>query len=251
MHHFLIDGLKICFYCGSRSTKKNGTFRGKQRFKCFDCGRQFIYRKSLDVDKLYNDYLFGKQTIRQLSIYYGISESTVRRKLSLKRSTRIISRDKNVVVLMDTTYWGRKFGVVVMKDSLSGKILWRKFIYGKETLSDYKEGVYWLVLNNFKIEGIVCDGLRGMFQMFSKYKVQMCQFHQLQIVRRYLTRTPELEASKELLSIANLLCHTDKESFIGLFEEWYIKWPEFLKERTKDRKTGKVIIHILNFAVLI
>lgn len=203
------------------------------------------------MDKLYNDYLFGKQTIRQLSIHYGISESTVRRKLSLKRSTRIISRDKNVVVLMDTTYLGRKFGVVVMKDSLSGKILWRKFIYGKETLSDYKEGVYWLVLNNFKIEGIVCDGLRGMFQMFSKYKVQMCQFHQLQIVRRYLTRTPELEASKELLSIANLLCHTDKESFIGLFEEWYIKWSEFLKERTKDRKTGKVIIHILNFAVLI
>lgn len=166
-------------------------------------------REKLDTDKHYDDYLFGKQTIRQLSIHYNVSESTVRRKLSFKRSTRIISRDKDVVVLMDATYWGKKFGVVVMKDSLTGKVLWRKFINGKETLADYK--------------------------------VQMCQFHQVQIVKRYLTQSPELEASKELLSIAKMLCHTDKESFTGLFEEWCMKWSGFLKERTRDKKTGKSI----------
>jgi hypothetical protein len=203
------------------------------------CKRQFIDRKKIDVDRLYDDYLFGKQTIQQLSVHYNVSESTVRRKLSSKRPTRIISRDKNVVVLMDATYWGKKFGVVVMKDSLTGKVLWRKFINGKETLADYKEGLDWLLLNDFKIEGIVCDGLRGMFQMFSQYKVQMCQFHQVQIVKRYLTQSPELEASKELLSIAKMLCHTDKESFTGLFEEWCMKWSGFLKERTRDKKTGK------------
>ena len=159
--------------------------------------------------------------------------------MSLKRSKRVISRDKNVIVLMDTTYWGRNFGVVVMKDSRTGKILWRKFIDRKETLSDYKEGVDWLLSNNFKIEGIVCDGLRGMFQLFRRYRVQMCQFHQVQIVKRYLTRHPELEASKELLSIVKMLCHTDKESFIGIFEHWCNTWSEFLKERIKDKKTGK------------
>ncbi|HQP56902.1 MAG TPA: hypothetical protein PLN83_12390 [Syntrophorhabdus sp.] len=125
-----------------------------------------------------------------------------------------------------------------MKDSRAGKILWRKFIYGKETLSDYIEGPDRLLLNNFKIEGIVRDGLRGMFQMFSQYKVPMCQFHQVQIVKRYLTQSPELEASKELLSIARILCHTDKESFTGLFEEWCVKWSGFLKERTRDKNTG-------------
>jgi transposase-like protein len=25
---------------------------------------------------------------------------------------------------MDATYWGRNFGVVIMKDSLSGDVLW-------------------------------------------------------------------------------------------------------------------------------
>ena len=30
------------------------------------------------------------------------------------RTTRITSSEKSVVVLMDTTYWGRKFGVVTL-----------------------------------------------------------------------------------------------------------------------------------------
>lgn len=174
-----------------------------------------------------------------MSYIYGISSSTVRRRLSMKRSTRVISSSKSVIVLMDTTYWGRNFGVVVMKDSRTGKILWRKFIKKKETLSDYAEGVDWLVSKHFKIEGIVCDGLRGMFQQFGQYKVQMCQFHQIQIVKRYLTEEPELEASKELLSIVKTLCHTDKESFMGLFEQWTDKWSNFIKERSIDKKTGK------------
>lgn len=140
---------------------------------------------------------------------------------------------------MDTTYWGRNFGVVVMKDARTKKILWRKFITKKETLSDYVEGVDWLASNGFAIEGIVCDGLRGMFQKFCRYKIQMCQFHQVQIVKRYLTASPELEASKELLSIIRLLCHTDKASFVGLFERWVDKWATFLKERSFDPKTRK------------
>lgn len=133
-----------------------------------------------------------------------MSGSTIRRRLSEKHSVRVISVSKSVVVLMDATYWGRNFVVVAFKDSRTKKILWRKFITKKETLADYKEGVDWLEFNGFKIEGLVCDGLRGMFQEFSRYKVQMCQFYQIQIVKRYLTLFPKLEASKELLSIAKL-----------------------------------------------
>jgi hypothetical protein len=52
----------------------------------------------------------------------------VRRKLSSKRSTRIISRDKNEIVLADATYWGKRFGVLAMKDRRGSKVLRRKFI---------------------------------------------------------------------------------------------------------------------------
>lgn len=140
---------------------------------------------------------------------------------------------------MDTTYWGRNFGVVVMKDSYTGRILWRKFIFRKETLLDYVEGVDWLESNGFTIHAIVCDGLRGMFQVFSRYNVQMCQFHQMSIVRRYLTQNPELDASVELTKIIKMLCCTDKESFIDMFDKWYTKWEDFIKERYVERSTGK------------
>jgi len=75
-----------------------------------------------------------------------------------------------------------------MKDFRTKKVIWRKFIFRKETLSDYQEGVDFLIVNGFIIEGIVCNGLRGMFALFADYPVQMCQFHQICIVRRYLTQ---------------------------------------------------------------
>jgi hypothetical protein len=140
--------------------------------------------------------------------------------------------------LIDATYWGRNFGVVVFKDWRTKRVLWRKFVR-YETLADYQEGINWLESYDFKIEGIVCDGLRGMFQLLSRYRVQMCQYHQLRIVQRYLTRNPELPASIELLSIANMLCRTDKECFVGAFEQWGQRWEAFLKERTLDKRTGK------------
>jgi hypothetical protein len=186
-----------------------------------------------------DDYIFGKQTLKQLSVRYRISVSSVQRHLKKVRSTRVISSAKNVVVLMDTTYWGRNFGVLVFKDAYRKKILWRKFIRSHETVADYQEGVAWLESKSFKIEGIVCDGLRGLFAVFSDYKVQMCQFHQVKIVQRYLTKQPDLEASKGLLGIVKLLAHTDKESFIGMFQQWETKWTDFLKERTLDSKTNK------------
>ncbi len=188
---------------------------------------------------MYSEYVFGKQTIEQLSEKHRVSKSTISRNLRLKRSTRIISSTKNVIVLMDSTYWGWNFGVVVMKDARTKKILWRKFIKKKETLSDYQEGIDWLENHQFKIDGIVCDGLCGIFKLFSNYRVQMCQFHQVQIMKRYLTSNPDLEPSKELLTISRTLCHTDKESFIGAFEEWSTRWSDFLKERTVDIRTGK------------
>ena len=81
--------------------------------------------------------------------------------------------------------------------------------------------------------------MRGLFQQLAGYRVQMCQYHQLRIVQRYLTRKPELPASVELLSIASSLTNTDKESFTGSFHEWCERWDIFLKERTYDRRTGK------------
>ncbi|MDL2262648.1 hypothetical protein LJC11_03995 [Bacteroidales bacterium OttesenSCG-928-I21] len=139
---------------------------------------------------------------------------------------------------MDATYWGQSFGVVVLKDNKTKRILWRKFVK-YETLSDYKEGIDWLEENGFHIQGIVCDGLRGLFQLFAGYKIQMCQYHQICIIRRYLTQNPELPASIALWDITKQMTKSGKEPFINEFRQWEEEWIDFLKERSKDKKTGK------------
>ena len=60
----------------------------------------------------------------------------------------------------------------------------------------------------------------------------MCQFHQIQIITRYLTRRPKTEAGKSLRNIALLLTQTDKESFIYWFSEWHDQYKDFLNEFT-------------------
>jgi len=180
-----------------------------------------------------------KQTYKELAQSNGVSESTIKRKLRLIKVVEIQSiLPKEGVLLMDTTYWGRNWGVLVFLDSQTGNMLWRKFV-SKERLSDYREGVNYLESRGYIIKGIVCDGLKGMFQMFAMYKVQMCQFHQVAIVRRYITKRPKLEAAKELKEIVNMLARKDKESFCGAFNEWLKKWDIFLKERTIDTTSGK------------
>lgn len=63
----------------------------------------------------------------------------------------------------------------------------------------------------------------------------MCQFHQILITRRYLTNEPDLDASKELLSLVNNITRMDKESFIGSVDEWYEKFKDVLNERGSEK----------------
>jgi len=223
---------------------KNGFKNNKQSYRCKNCGKQFYVCNRLNSNDLYRLYLHKKQTIEQLSEEFSVSISTIQRVLRKYHYNFCQNvENKKVIVLMDATYWGRNFGVIVFKDSRSKRILWRKFISKKETLFDYQEGIEYLENNNFVIEGIVCDGLRGMFKMLSKYRVQLCIFHQYKIVERYLTKRPELPASQELLSIVKLLAHTDKESFIGFFEQWKNQWELFLNERKRNRQGKSYFVH--------
>ncbi len=52
-----------------------------------------------------------------------------------------------------------------------------------------------------------------------------------------------MQASKELWELVLLLTKTDKESFEGGLEAWYIKWVGFLNERKPDSKGKNRYIH--------
>ena len=204
-------------------------------YKCNECGRRFSGGKHRDKSHVITDYIEGKQTREQLAAKYGVSTKTIGRDLEGMRHVRKISKDKEVTIQMDTTYWGRDFGVMVIKDALRKKNLWRKYVT-HETVADYMEGVQWLRDHGFRIYGVVIDGMRGLAQVLRPCHVQLCQFHQMLIVRRYLTKEPEIAASRELLVLVNQITKMDKESFVGLFEEWYERNKDVVNERVHDRR---------------
>jgi hypothetical protein len=138
---------------------------------------------------------------------------------------------------MDTTYFGRAFGVMLFLDTFGNRLYWKYVKY--ETVSGYLEGIRHIEEQGVKIKGIVCDGRRGLFSVLEQYLVQMCQFHQVAIVTRYLTRRPKLQASIELRNIVQMLSLTDKESFYGLINDWVEKWKDFINERAINPETGK------------
>ena len=77
---------------------------------------------------------------------------------------------------MDTTYWGRQFGVMLFKDSITKENL-LKYYVKSETNAMYKHGIEKLKSEGFEIIAIVCDGRRGLINSFKNTPVLMCQFH--------------------------------------------------------------------------
>jgi hypothetical protein len=139
---------------------------------------------------------------------------------------------------MDTTYWGRGFGLMLFKDAITKENL-LKFYVKTESNAKYIEGIGVLLSMGFLVKAIVCDGRPGLIKSFGRIPVQMCQFHQAAIIRRYLTKNPKLQAAKELLRVVDLMKQTDKESFTGALELWFNKWENFLNERTLNPLTNK------------
>lgn len=169
---------------------------------------------------------------------YGYSIKTIQRKLDGVNIQANEKHAREVVILMDTTYWGRGFGVMLFKDALTKENL-LKYYVKSETNAQYIEGINTLIGRGFIVKAIVCDGRKGLIQSFGIIPVQMCQFHQSAIIRRYLTKKPKLKAAQELMEVVDLMKRTDKESFVGALHLWSEKWKDFLNERTKNPITEK------------
>lgn len=223
---------KICFFCGSNNTTKKGFAHGHQRWLCKACNRLFSQPKLDRKEQILELYASGRFCANDIAKQLGVSRSTVTRAIRGFKPEPLQTPPSKIVAMLDTSYWGWEFGVVAIKDSISGKFLWSKFITRKERIEDYVEGINHLVSKGFQIEGIVSDGLRGLREALASYNFQYCQFHQVKTIKHWLTSHPKLEASRELLELGYFMRKTDKASFIGLFNEWETKWSPFLKERS-------------------
>lgn len=191
---------------------------------------------------LWQEYTAGKQTYLQLAIKYRCSIKTIQRKIDLVKTHRKTTFPSVVNVLMNTTYFGRTFGVMDFKDSITGQILYKQYVK-IETNKMYIFGIEEIARRGIKIQSIICDGRKELFQLFGNIPMQYCQFHQVKTIRTYLTKKSKMQASKELWELTLILSSIDKESFVGGLNDWFNKWNEFLNERKIDEKGKKRYIH--------
>lgn len=186
---------------------------------------------------LWKKYTQGKQTYQQIADQHSRSKRWVQQQLSDIVVEEMDHQPGEVVLVMDTTYFRRTFGVTVWRcPHRKQNLLW-KFVPW-ETFEQYHDGITELVQQGWKVKAIVCDGKRGLLQGFS-CPVQMCHFHQAAIVTRYVTKRPKLEAGQDLQSLMRFLPTADEAQFMLWLTLWHDKWGEFLKERTTNEITGK------------
>lgn len=135
------------------------------------------------------------------------------------------------VIVPDTTFWGRSYGVCVFRSwDLRKNIWWSEVL--SERVAHYHYGRKILEERGWTFVAAVVDGRRGLANVFKDIPVQVCHFHQEQAVTKYLTRRPETEASKELRALTLTLAQTDESTFTQALEAYERKWYDFLNEKT-------------------
>ena len=160
-----------------------------------------------------------------------------------ERIRRIPAREHHheprpVVLIADVTFFKRTFGILVMRAPHLKKNIYVREVR-TESVEAYWQGRRALEDLGYTIQAIVLDGRPGVRQLFTDIPVQMCHFHQKQIVTRYLTNNPRLEAGIELKEIVAGLCEAKETDFTSALNLWHDRWSSFMRERTTDLLTGR------------
>lgn len=206
-----------------------------------DCGKQFqsVRRDTGENARLWNEYVDGKQTLKQLGAKHGRSHVSIRKQLDAVATVEQQLEPQRSVFITDTTFWGRGYGVCVFRSHDLKKNVWWHEVEG-ERMAHYRYGRAILEEKGWTFTAVVVDGRRGFFNVFSDIPVQMCQFHQIKQVAKYLTRRPQTDAGKELWALALTLTKTDEAAFTKALEAWHTKWCGFIEEKTENTFiTGK------------
>jgi len=136
-----------------------------------------------------------------------------------------------IVIGVDCSFFGRGYGIILARcPGLKKNLYWEEI--DTENKAAYEKAKSYLENHGFLIQAVVLDAKRGTKEVFSGQVVQICQYHQQQIVQRYLTAKPKTQAGWELKAIADSLTRQTEETFRNHLEQWHAKWRLFLLERS-------------------
>jgi len=204
------------------------------------CGRRFQSKNRPEKleQVIFERYVNKRQTLRDLASEYGKSINWVRNKIKAAQALKKDVKPDGYTFVADATFFGRIEGYLIYRiPEIQKNVYFAPIMY--ESIFEYQLGRLQIQKQGFGIRAITLDGRPGVRNLFSDIPVQMCHFHQKQIIRRYLTGNPKLEAGIELKAITDKLTYVTEEKFTVDFFAWCDKWDTFLKERTTDPITRK------------
>jgi hypothetical protein len=192
-----------------------------------------------------------------LEVKYHKSEKTIRKYFDELNSekitflTELLFIENSVNCIFDTTFFGRVFGVMIFRINelntlirlQKHKNIIHKFV-SSETLINYE-----FCLNQLDLiclagyKSFTVDGRVGVIAILGRrypaVPIQMCIFHQVQIVLRYTTRNPKTDCGIDLKNLILTLKNSTKIQFISDFKMLQETYRTFLKEFTINPVTNR------------
>src|SRR3989344_4369035 len=230
---------KKCPLCNGENVIKKGKQDGVQRYLCRVCGKKFRSerrgRKRLTED-IFNDFVFSKQTIRELKPEYGLDKKTIRTVLDKYEIGKKVHKPREIYLVVDATYFGKRkegtsWGVILFRDFLKKENLWWKFV-DQEKISYYLEGKMFLEDIGYTIKSVTSDGFLGLARVFTGIPFQICQFHTKKMCIRHLTSNPKTEQGQVLLALVKTIPVTNYITFKTRLQKYIIHYNDILSEKT-------------------
>lgn len=188
--------------------------------------------------RLWERYVWGRQTIVQLARQYHRSRQWIREQLDQAPVSKTYVKPQQVVVVADTTFSRRTFGICVLRAAHLRKNLYWELAF-KETAEIYDRCRRRVEEQGFEITAVVVDGKPGVIEVFWDVPIQMCHFHQSAIITRYLTRRPKLLPGQELRAVVLKIGNSNEDKLREGLDSWYKKWEVFLREKTFNSETRR------------
>jgi hypothetical protein len=169
------------------------------------------------IKHLWERYVFGKQTVRELAKHFNKDRRTTKSLLEKYTPKQKQHHPRLVHLIVDATYFGERkeetcWCVVVARDMYKKEDLWWSFTK-TETASVYRQMREELEALGYIIISVTGDGFGGIRTAFSGIYFQMCQVHMERLVIKGTTRNPKLEAGAVLLALVRNLHDTDSNTF--------------------------------------
>lgn len=138
-------------------------------------------------------------------------------------------------LIADATYFSRSDGVLVFR---ANKVNIDISFIRSETKKNFNRRLNKLEERGYRFKSVTLDGKTGIISLFStrypELPIQLCQFHQKQIIRRYITSRPQTPCALAIRELMKKLKEHDETSFTEALTELKEQYHNFLQERNDN-----------------